>query len=194
MITVEISAVDSFSGDVKVQVGDVNATATLVNGKGNVTVSSESLAVGAVSVKVSSDENDTFLAGTAGTTFNVTAKQDSGSGSGTGDKNGTNTNGTDKKPAATKITLTLKKVKVKKSAKKLVLRATLKINGKYAKKGTKVVFKFKGKKYTAKVKAKGVAKVTIKKKVLKKLKVGKKVKYQVSYGKTVKKLSVKVKK
>ena len=180
MITVEISAVDSFSGDVKVQVGDVNATATLVNGKGNVTVSSESLAVGAVSVKVSSDENDTFLAGTAGTIFNVTAKQDSGSG--------------DKKPVATKITLTLKKVKVKKSAKKLVLSATLKINGKYAKKGTKVVFKFKGKKYTAKVKAKGVAKVTIKKKVLKKLKVGKKVKYQVSYGKKTVKKTVKVKK
>ena len=190
-VIVEISAVDSFSGEVKVQVGDVNATATLVNGKGNVTVSTASFTVGAVSVKVSSDENDTFLAGNAETTFNVTAKQDGGSGNGT--------NGTDKTPVAPikkadKITLTLKKVKVKKSAKKLVLKATLKINGKYAKKGTKVVFKFKGKKYTAKVKAKGVAKVTIKKKVLKKLKVGKKVKYQVSYGKKTVKKTAKVKK
>ena len=91
------------------------------------------------------------------------------------------------------IKLTLKKVKVKKSAKKLVLQATLKINKK-AKKGLKVIFKFNGKKYTAKTNKKGVAKVTIKKKVLKKLKVGKKVKIQVSYGKTVKKLTVKVKK
>jgi hypothetical protein len=95
---------------------------------------------------------------------------------------------------ADKITLTLKKVKVKKSAKKLVLQATLKINGKNAKKGTKITFKFNNKKYTAKTNAKGVAKVTIKKSVLKKLKVGKKVKYQASYGKTTKKLSVKVKK
>ena len=196
-VVVEISAVESFSGDVKVQVGEVNTTATIVDGKGNVTVSTESFAVGAVLVKVSSEENDAFLAGNAEITFNVTAKQDIGFGNGTGDKNGTNTNGTNKKPVTppkTKITLTLKKVKVKKSAKKLVLRATLKINGKYAKKGTKVVFKFKGKKYTAKVKAKGVAKVTIKKKVLKKLKVGKKVKYQVSYGKKTVKKTVKVKK
>ena len=95
---------------------------------------------------------------------------------------------------ADKITLTLKKVKVKRSAKKLVLQATLKVNGKAPKKGTKVTFKFNGKTYKAKTNAKGVAKVTIKKKVLKKLKVGKKVKYQVSYGKTTKKLTVKVKK
>ena len=91
------------------------------------------------------------------------------------------------------IKLTLKKVKVKKSAKKLVLTATLKINGKNAKKGTKVTFKFNGKTYKARTNAKGVAKVTIKKKVLKKLKVGKKVKYQVSYGKKTVKRTVKVK-
>ena len=90
------------------------------------------------------------------------------------------------------IKLTLKKVKIKRSAKKLVLSATLKINKK-AVKGKKLTFKFNGKKYTAKTNKKGIAKVTIKKKVLKKLKVGKKVKYQVSYGKVTVKRTAKVK-
>ena len=92
-----------------------------------------------------------------------------------------------------KKVLKLKKVKVKRSAKKLKLKATLK-EGKKALKGKKVVFKFKGKKYTAKTNKKGVAKVTIKSKVLKKLKVGKKVKYQVTYLKNTVKRTVKVKK
>ena len=96
-------------------------------------------------------------------------------------------------PAKQVISLTLKKVTVKKSAKKLVLAATLKINKK-AVKGKKIVFKFNGKKCTAKTNKKGVAKVTIKKNVLKKLKVGKKIKIQAAYGKTTKKLTVKVKK
>jgi hypothetical protein len=92
-----------------------------------------------------------------------------------------------------KITLTLKKVKVKKSAKKLVLQATLKINGQ-AVKGKLIKFKFKGKSYKAKTNKKGVAKVTIKKKMLKKLKKGKNVTYQAIYGKVTKKYTVKVKK
>lgn len=91
------------------------------------------------------------------------------------------------------IKLTLKKVKVKKSAKKLVLKATLKINGK-AVKGKVIKFKFKGKSYKAKTNKKGVAKVTIKKKVLKKLKKGKKVTYQATYLKNTVKYTVKVKK
>lgn len=95
--------------------------------------------------------------------------------------------------AADKITLTLKKVTVKRSAKKLVIKATLKINGKVVK-GKKVTFKFKGKKYTAKTNAKGVAKITVKKSVLKKLKKGKKVTYTATYGKTTAKKTVKVKK
>lgn len=91
-----------------------------------------------------------------------------------------------------KYYLTLKSVKVKKSAKKLVLSAivkTVKVN----KKGLKVTFKFNGKKYVAKTNKKGVAKVTVKKQVLKKLKIGKKVKYQAKYGKMTVKKTVKVK-
>ena len=98
-----------------------------------------------------------------------------------------------KAPAKDVVKLTLSKVKVKKSAKKLVIKATLKINGK-AKKGLKVKFKFGKKSYTAKTSAKGVAKITVKKTVLKKLKVGKKITYKATYGKTVKKITVKVKK
>ena len=96
-------------------------------------------------------------------------------------------------PAKENVKLTLKKVTVKKSAKKLVLQATLKINGK-AVKGKTIKFKFNGKTYKAKTNKKGVAKVTIKKAVLKKLKVGKKVKIQATYNKTTKKLTVKIKK
>lgn len=92
-----------------------------------------------------------------------------------------------------KTVLTLKKVTVKRSAKKLVISATLKINGKAAK-GKTITFKFSNKKYSAKTNAKGIAKITVKKSVLKKLKAGKKVKYQASYGATTVKKTVKVKK
>lgn len=98
------------------------------------------------------------------------------------------------KKLTVKQILTLKKVTVKKSAKKLVLTATLKkVKGKYLK-NKKITFKFNGKKYTAKTNKKGVAKVTIKSSVLKKLKVGKKVTYQATYVKDTVKKTVKVKK
>lgn len=86
--------------------------------------------------------------------------------------------------------LKLKKVKkVKRSAKKIVLKATVKNV-----KNKKVVFKFNKKKYTANTNKKGVAKVVIKKNVLKKLKKGKKVTYQATYLKDTVKRTVKVKK
>lgn len=91
------------------------------------------------------------------------------------------------------LKLTLKKVKIKKSAKKLVLTAKLK-KGLKPVKNVKITFKFKGKTYKAKTNEKGKAKIKIKKKVLKKLKVGKKVKYQAKYGKLVVKRTAKVKK
>ncbi len=98
------------------------------------------------------------------------------------------------KKLTVKQILTVKTVKVKKSAKKLVLTATLKkVNGKYIK-GKWIKFKFNGKTYKAKTSKKGVAKVTIKKSVLKKLKVGKKVTYQATYLKTTVKKTAKVKK
>ena len=98
------------------------------------------------------------------------------------------------KTLTVKHVLLLKKVKVKRSAKKLILKATLKkVNGKYLK-GKKITFKFNGKKFKAKTNKKGVAKVTINQKVLKKLKAGKKVKYQATYLKDTVKISVKVKK
>ena len=90
--------------------------------------------------------------------------------------------------------LTLKKVTVKKSAKKLVLQANLgKINGKFLK-NKKITFKFNGKTYKAKTDKKGIAKVTIKSTVLKKLKVGKKITYLATYSKDTVKKTVKVKK
>lgn len=92
-----------------------------------------------------------------------------------------------------KHAVTLKTAAVKKSAKSLTLKATLKV-GKKALKYKKVTFKFNGKTYKAKTNKYGVAKVTIKKTVLKKLKVGKTVKYQATYLKDTVKKSAKVKK
>ena len=98
-----------------------------------------------------------------------------------------------KVPKDSSAKLTLKKVNIRKSAKKLTLSATLKINGKAAKNKT-VIFRFKKKNYKAKTNKKGVAKVTIKKSALKKLRAGTKVTYKVKYStKTIAK-TVKVKK
>ena len=101
--------------------------------------------------------------------------------------------GTTSKCVFNYLKLTLKKVTVKKSAKKLVLTAKL-TKGKKLIKGKKITFKFNGKTYKAKTNKKGIAKVTIKKNVLKKLKVGKKVKYQAKYSKLLVKKTAKVKK
>lgn len=97
------------------------------------------------------------------------------------------------KKLTVKHVLALKTVKVKKSAKKLTLQATLK-KGKTLLKNKKVTFRFNGKTYKAKTNSKGVAKATVKSSVLKKLKVGKKVTYQATYLKDTVKKTAKVKK
>ena len=94
------------------------------------------------------------------------------------------------KKLTVKHVLKLQKVKIKRSAKRIVIKATLlKVNGKYLK-GKKITLKFNGKKYVARTDRKGVAKFTIKNK---KLKAGKKVTYQATYLKDTVKYSVKVK-
>lgn len=96
------------------------------------------------------------------------------------------------KKLTVKQILTLNTVKVKKSAKSLVLTATLKkVKGKYIK-GKTITFKFNGKTYNAKTNTKGVAKVIVKKSVLSKLKVGKKLTYQATYLKDTVKKTVKI--
>ena len=93
-----------------------------------------------------------------------------------------------------KQVLTSKKtVTVKKSAKKLVLKATLK-KGKTALKSKVVKFKVNGKTYKAKTNKKGIAQITIKKSVINKLKAGKKYTVKVSYLSDVIKTTLKVKK
>ena len=81
-----------------------------------------------------------------------------------------------------KNTLSLGTVKVKKSAKSLVLTAKLKSSSKSVK-NKKITFKFNGKSYAAKTNSKGIAKVAIKSSVLKKLHVGSTVYYQADYSK-----------
>ena len=79
---------------------------------------------------------------------------------------------------------------VKKSAKKLVLKASLK-NSK-ALKGKIITFKFNGKNYKAKTGSKGIAKVTIKKNVIQKLRKGKTYTVKITYLKNTVKTKVKV--
>ena len=82
---------------------------------------------------------------------------------------------------------------VKKSAKKLVLKATLKNSKNKAIKYKKVSFKVNGKTYTGKTNKKGIVQVTLKKTAIKKLKAGKKYTVKITYLKDTVKTTLKVK-
>ena len=82
-------------------------------------------------------------------------------------------------------------IKIKKSAKKLVLKATLKLSSGKAVKNKLIKFKFNGKTYKAKTNKKGLAKVTLDKKAIKKLKV-KKYPLKITYIKDTIKKTVKI--
>jgi hypothetical protein len=93
-----------------------------------------------------------------------------------------------------KSIINAKNLKVKKTAKKLKVKVSLKkVNGKYLK-AKKVTLKFKKKTFKAKTNKKGVAIFTIKKKVLNKLKKGKKYSYWVIYKNDKVKKSIMLKK
>ena len=97
-----------------------------------------------------------------------------------------------KKTIKVKQNLKTKKYSVKKTAKKLVIKATLK-NGKKAVKNKKLTLKINGKKFSAKTNKKGFAKFTIKKNVIQKLKKGKTYTVKVTYLKNTIKTTVKAK-
>ena len=162
--TVKITTDSAFTGNVNVKIGSKNYAVNVVKGKGTAMISG--LKVGTYKATATFVATETFKASTKTATFKVKAHV---------------------------IKLTLKKVKVKRSAKKLTITAKLKIDGKVAK-GKKLKFRFKNKKYTAKTNKKGISKIIIKKNVLKKLKVGKKVTYKATYGKKTVKRTVMVRK
>ena len=96
-----------------------------------------------------------------------------------------------KNTVTVKQVLKTTKTSVKNTDKKLILKASLKINGK-AIKGKVITFKFRGKTYKAKTNAKGIAQVTIKQAVIKKL-TGKSYAVKVTYLKDTVKTTVNVK-
>ena len=87
-----------------------------------------------------------------------------------------------------------KVVKVKKNAKKVVLKATLKSSKGKAIKNKRITFNVKGKTYKAKTSKKGIAEITLKHKVIKKFKAGKTYKVKIAYLKDTIKTKLKVKK
>ena len=175
--TIIVTTNSIYTGMVDVEINGRVHHINVVNGKGNMTI--DTLAEGSYVAVAKFSENNIFKSSTKSVTFTVIDIDNNDDDDGESNKEDD-------------INLFLYAVKIKKSAKKLIIKATLKINNKAAK-GVKLIFKFKGKTYYAKTNKKGIAKITIKKSVLKKLKVGKKVKYQAIYKNITKTKSAKVK-
>lgn len=183
-VTVKLTDANGNPIDGQVTVSSALGSETVNITKGTGVYQYTPKAIGEDTISVKFAGNDTFYLSSNSSNVKVVAEQQK----------------TPVKPAAkTVVSLSFVKApkKVSKKAKKLILYAKLKINGKLAK-GKKLTFKFKGKTFKVKTNKNGVAKLTIKSKVLKKLlkkvKAGKKVKYQVSYGKKTVKKTLKVKK
>ena len=183
-VTIKFSDANGNPLDGQVTVSSALGSETVNVTKGTGVYQYTPKAIGEDTISVKFAGNDTFYLSGNSSNVKVVAEQQK----------------TPVKPAAkTVVSLSFVKTpkKVSKKAKKLIISAKLKINGKLAK-GKKLTFKFKGKTFKVKTNKKGVAKLTIKSKVLKKLlkkvKAGKKVKYQVSYGKKTVKKTLKVKK
>ena len=85
-----------------------------------------------------------------------------------------------------------KGISVKKTAKRFVLKATLK-NGNKAIRNKRISFRFNGKTFYAKTNSKGLAKVSVNKKYFKKLKRGKTYAAKITYLKDSIKTSIKIK-
>ena len=97
-----------------------------------------------------------------------------------------------KKTVKVKQNLKTSRYTVKKSAKKLVVKVTLK-NGNKAVKNKKITLKLNGKTLSGKTNSKGLAKITIKKNVIQKLTAGKKYTMKVTYLKNAIKTTLNVK-
>jgi hypothetical protein len=161
---ITVTTDNTFTGTVNVKIGSKNYVVNVNKGKGTAQVSK--LGVGTYTATATFSATEMFVGSVKSTTFKIKADV---------------------------VKLTINKVKVKKSVKKVTIKATLKINGKVVK-GKKITFKFNKKTYKATTNAKGIAKIVVKKSVLKKLKVGKKVTYLAKYSTKTAKQIVKVKK
>lgn len=190
-VTVKLTDANGNPLDGQVTVSSALGSETVNITKGTGVYQYTPKAIGEDTISVKFAGNDTFYLSSNSSNVNVIAEK------APAQQNETKT--PTKTPTKTVVSLSFVKApkKVSKKAKKLIISAKLKVNGKLAK-GKKLTFKFKGKTFKVKTNKKGVAKLTIKSKVLKKLlkkvKAGKKVKYQVSYGKKTVKKTLKVKK
>ena len=190
-VTVKLTDANGNPLDGQVTVSSALGSETVNITKGTGVYQYTPKAIGEDTISVKFAGNDTFYLSSNSSNVNVIAEK------APAQQNETKT--PTKTPTKTVVSLSFVKApkKVSKKAKKLIISAKLKVNGKLVA-GKKLTFKFKGKTFKVKTNKKGVAKLTIKSKVLKKLlkkvKAGKKVKYQVSYGKKTVKKTLKVKK